>query len=152
MNCGGMGGLEGMIVMGRPVVKSWARPTALLTSSIYCPMPSTALSSIYCPLPCTARLYNILIEPALTWLATWSCTLQSIGLQYWGGDQQPKAIRLVQGAYYAHILCLVLLCPRHRSMLTMPTYYAYYAHSRPKLCISQCTAVMRVGRWCSAVH
>ena len=144
-----------MIVMGRPVVKSWARPTALLTSSIYCPMPSTALSSIYCPLPCTARLYNILIEPALTRLATWSCTLQSIGLQYWGGDQQPKAIRLVQGAYYAHILCLVLLCPHtvltyYASYAFYAQYYAYYAHDTGQclLCPHTMVTMPTAGQSC----
>ena len=94
-------GVEGTrMVMGRPVVKSWARPT--------CPphLPYTALppclqlpSSLYCP-PLHLLIDPALIRPPWSWLHF--AVLGSIG-----EDQQPKAIRLVQGAYYPHILPLL---------------------------------------------
>ena len=45
------------MVMGRPVVKSWARPTELFPPPP--PPPYTAPLCLYCPLPCTALLLYI---------------------------------------------------------------------------------------------
>ena len=95
-------GVEGRMVMGRPVVKSWARPT--------CPphLPYTALppclqlpSSLYCP-PLHILIDPALIRPTRRWLHF--AALGSVGEE----DHQPEAIRLVQRVYhYPHILTLL---------------------------------------------
>ena len=99
------------MLMGRPVVKSWARPNALFTSSIYCPtttLPSSFYSSsLHTDRP-SADPPNMDVHFAV---------LGSII----GEDHQPKAIRLVRGAYYTHNTGQCLLFPQHRSIPTMPT-------------------------------
>ena len=123
-------GVEGRMVMGRAVVKSWARPTCPPHLPIYCPPCLQLPSSLYCP-PLHILIDPALIRPTQSWLHF--AVLGSIG-----EDQQPEAIRLVQGAYYAHIL--PLLC------------YASNAGQCLNAGKIQCTVLVRVASWCSAVE